>query len=141
MKNKMFLSEGSEEQLEQFLNDPIIGVVITEKTKEKMRQEFQEQLDTWVTKHNKHLVFVYGTLKRGFGNYYAYLKEAKYLRNDTIKGTMYNLGAFPGVIFKHAISFDGIFPLSVNSFSKNTPLFPNLSLREFWIFSPKGITV
>lgn len=45
----------------------------------------------------KHLVFVYGTLKKGFPNHY-YLKDQEYLGEATIRGTMISLRHFPGVI-------------------------------------------
>lgn len=48
---------------------------------------------------NIHTVFVYGTLKKGFGNH-RLLEDAEYVgdaetTSDTY--TMYNLGSFPGV--------------------------------------------
>ena len=42
-------------------------------------------------------VFVYGTLKQGHGNS-ALLYKAKYLGEDTIKGKMLHLGAYPCVV-------------------------------------------
>ena len=46
-------------------------------------------------------VFVYGSLKRGFYNYYGRLDGtrgyAKFLGEATTKGKMYNLGHFPAV--------------------------------------------
>lgn len=48
----------------------------------------------------KILVAVYGTLRRGFGNYMHYLSKEKYIgqyETDPIY-TMYSLGAFPGVV-------------------------------------------
>lgn len=45
-------------------------------------------------------VFVYGTLKQGFGNS-GLLNRASYLGNAYIKGNMYSLGVFP------AVSLDG----------------------------------
>lgn len=43
-------------------------------------------------------VFVYGTLKRGYGNH-TVMQDAEgiYITNAVIKGTMYDLGTFPGV--------------------------------------------
>ncbi|WP_297013980.1 gamma-glutamylcyclotransferase family protein [Thalassospira sp.] len=40
---------------------------------------------------------VYGTLRRG-GPANGFLLGAKYLGQDKIKGTIYNLGAFPGLV-------------------------------------------
>jgi gamma-glutamylaminecyclotransferase len=44
-------------------------------------------------------IFVYGTLKKGFGNH-RLIKEARFLGESFIKGTMYSMGAFPGVVLK-----------------------------------------
>lgn len=40
-------------------------------------------------------LFVYGTLKKGFGNH-RLLEGAKFLGEDTIPGGMISLGGFPG---------------------------------------------
>lgn len=46
----------------------------------------------------KHLVAVYGSLKRGFGNHQL-LTDAEFLGEDTIGGwRMLHLGGFPGII-------------------------------------------
>lgn len=42
-------------------------------------------------------VFVYGTLKKGFGNHERLLKECKELGTATIEGIMFHLGAFPAI--------------------------------------------
>lgn len=42
-------------------------------------------------------VFVYGTLKKGFGNHHAYLNGARDLGEASIEGTMFHLGAFPAI--------------------------------------------
>lgn len=42
-------------------------------------------------------VFVYGTLKRGYGNHTAYLQEAKYLGPAAVQGIMFHLGGFPAI--------------------------------------------
>lgn len=46
----------------------------------------------------KHILFVYGTLKKGFSNHH-FLKDAEYIGNSALYGArMLNLGAFPGVV-------------------------------------------
>ena len=40
-------------------------------------------------------VFVYGTLKKDFGNHY-FLKDSEFLGHAEVKGTIYSLGHFPG---------------------------------------------
>lgn len=43
-------------------------------------------------------VFVYGTLKRGQGNN-LFLKDAQFLFEDIMLGRLFDLGAFPAMIF------------------------------------------
>ena len=50
-----------------------------------------------MTTHYGHPVFVYGSLKRGFHNHYL-LKGSKFIGEDSTRGKMLSLGAFPGVI-------------------------------------------
>lgn len=46
----------------------------------------------------RHLVFVYGTLKRGFGNHPRFMKnEQPVCSTATIKAVMVDLGPFPAV--------------------------------------------
>lgn len=42
-------------------------------------------------------VFVYGTLKKGFGNHERLLKECKELGQASIEGLMFHLGGFPAI--------------------------------------------
>jgi gamma-glutamylcyclotransferase (GGCT)/AIG2-like uncharacterized protein YtfP len=45
-----------------------------------------------------HLVFVYGTLKKGQGNHErCCLDKASFVGNGKISGRIYSLGAFPGL--------------------------------------------
>lgn len=45
----------------------------------------------------KELMFVYGTLKRGFRNHHL-IKNSKFIGDGVIKGyAMYDLGSFPGI--------------------------------------------
>lgn len=53
-------------------------------------------------------LFVYGTLKRGFGNHFL-LRGAKFLREDSFKGQLYTSGipfAIPGDGVVHGEVFD-----------------------------------
>lgn len=42
-------------------------------------------------------VFVYGTLKKGFGNHEYHLKECKFLGEASLQGIMFHLGGFPAI--------------------------------------------
>jgi gamma-glutamylcyclotransferase (GGCT)/AIG2-like uncharacterized protein YtfP len=45
------------------------------------------------------LVFVYGTLRRGQRNdIHRYQPAPRYVADATISGTLYHLGAYPGVV-------------------------------------------
>ena len=62
--------------------------------KERMREYY------WKKKLEKKnfLIFVYGTLKKGFLNH-IYLKNAVFVKKSSIKGfTAYDLGAFPTIV-------------------------------------------
>ena len=43
-------------------------------------------------------VFVYGTLKSGFGNHRLMEGRSTFITKDKIKGKMVSLGGFPGVV-------------------------------------------
>jgi gamma-glutamylcyclotransferase (GGCT)/AIG2-like uncharacterized protein YtfP len=43
-----------------------------------------------------HMVFVYGTLRRGEGNN-RLLRDSRYVGDATVSGTLYSLGGFPGL--------------------------------------------
>lgn len=43
-------------------------------------------------------IFVYGTLKKGFGNH-SIISGSRWLGDTEVKGKIYNLGAFPGAKF------------------------------------------
>jgi gamma-glutamylcyclotransferase (GGCT)/AIG2-like uncharacterized protein YtfP len=51
-------------------------------------------------------LFVYGSLKKGYHNHFL-LEEAKFLGKKTIKGTMYSLNHFPGVVLKGESEIEG----------------------------------
>ena len=55
----------------------------------------------------KHLVFVYGTLKKGKSNH-DFLKDSKFLNDAKIHGvTMYNLGHYPALVLSGHASVSG----------------------------------
>jgi gamma-glutamylcyclotransferase (GGCT)/AIG2-like uncharacterized protein YtfP len=46
-----------------------------------------------------HWLFVYGTLRRGFGRYGHLMKlGARFVASGRVRGALYNLGRFPGAI-------------------------------------------
>jgi gamma-glutamylcyclotransferase (GGCT)/AIG2-like uncharacterized protein YtfP len=48
---------------------------------------------------NKHLVFVYGTLRRGnVGAMWQRFTNAKFVDNAKVSGSLYDLGAYPGLL-------------------------------------------
>lgn len=51
-------------------------------------------------------VFVYGTLRRGFGAHDLFMEGTEFVGEDRISGTMYALGGFPGVRVGDATTFD-----------------------------------
>jgi gamma-glutamylcyclotransferase (GGCT)/AIG2-like uncharacterized protein YtfP len=44
-----------------------------------------------------HKVFVYGTLKKGYGNHERHLRNAKFLGVGVINGIMFHLGGYPAI--------------------------------------------
>jgi gamma-glutamylcyclotransferase (GGCT)/AIG2-like uncharacterized protein YtfP len=47
---------------------------------------------------NKHLVFVYGTLRRGgAGAMHIRFPDAKFIADAEVRGSLYDLGAYPGL--------------------------------------------
>jgi gamma-glutamylcyclotransferase (GGCT)/AIG2-like uncharacterized protein YtfP len=54
---------------------------------------------------NKHLVFVYGTLRRGgAGAMSLRFPAAKFIADAQVSGSLYDLGAYPGLILNEANS-------------------------------------
>jgi gamma-glutamylcyclotransferase (GGCT)/AIG2-like uncharacterized protein YtfP len=48
---------------------------------------------------NKHLVFVYGTLRRGSARAMSIrFPNSKYIADAKVSGTLYDLGAYPGLL-------------------------------------------
>ena len=54
---------------------------------------------------NKHLVFVYGTLRRGGGRAMSVrFPKAKFIAEATVSGSLYDLGAYPGLLVNESNS-------------------------------------
>jgi gamma-glutamylcyclotransferase (GGCT)/AIG2-like uncharacterized protein YtfP len=54
---------------------------------------------------NKHLVFVYGTLRRGEANAMSSrFAQAKFIAEATVGGSLYDLGAYPGLLVNESNS-------------------------------------
>src|SRR6266700_2326648 len=54
---------------------------------------------------NKHLVFVYGTLRRGgAGAMSITFPNSKFMADAKVSGSLYDLGAYPGVLLNESNS-------------------------------------
>ena len=54
---------------------------------------------------NKHLVFVYGTLRRGGARAMSIrFPNAKFIANAKVSGNLYDLGAYPGLLLNESNS-------------------------------------
>jgi gamma-glutamylcyclotransferase (GGCT)/AIG2-like uncharacterized protein YtfP len=54
---------------------------------------------------NKHLVFVYGTLRRGgAGSMSNRFPDSKFIAEAVVKGSLYDLGAYPGLLLTESNS-------------------------------------
>lgn len=54
---------------------------------------------------NKHLVFAYGTLRRGgAGAMSTRFPSSKFIAEATVRGSLYDLGAYPGLLLNEADS-------------------------------------
>jgi gamma-glutamylcyclotransferase (GGCT)/AIG2-like uncharacterized protein YtfP len=54
---------------------------------------------------NKHLVFVYGTLRRGgAGAMSIRFPESNFIANAKVSGSLYDLGAYPGLLVNESNS-------------------------------------
>ncbi|HEV7376687.1 MAG TPA: gamma-glutamylcyclotransferase family protein [Pyrinomonadaceae bacterium] len=54
---------------------------------------------------NKHLVFVYGTLRRGgAGAMSIRFPDSKFIADATVSGSLYDLGAYPGLLLNESNS-------------------------------------
>lgn len=72
----------------------------------------------------KHIVAVYGTLKRGYSNHHL-LDKACYIGPDTLTSlTLYDLGPYPGALAKPSTG------VSVEVYAINEPLLAMLDELE-----------
>lgn len=54
---------------------------------------------------NKHLVFVYGTLRRGCARAMSIrFAKSKFIADASVSGSLYDLGAYPGLIVEQSNS-------------------------------------
>jgi gamma-glutamylcyclotransferase (GGCT)/AIG2-like uncharacterized protein YtfP len=54
---------------------------------------------------NKHLVFVYGTLRRGSARAMSIrFPDSKFIADATVSGSLYDLGAYPGLLLSESNS-------------------------------------
>jgi gamma-glutamylcyclotransferase (GGCT)/AIG2-like uncharacterized protein YtfP len=55
---------------------------------------------------NKHLVFVYGTLRSGGANAMSIrFPDSKFVADTRVRGRLYDLGAYPGLLLNESSSF------------------------------------
>mgnify|MGYP001572222144 CR=1 FL=1 len=66
---------------------------------------------------SNHFIFVYGTLKQGKGNNYLLCNDT-FLKEDTVKGRMYNLGNYPAVTYGDDIIHGELWRISKHSLLK-----------------------
>jgi gamma-glutamylcyclotransferase (GGCT)/AIG2-like uncharacterized protein YtfP len=62
------------------------------------------QLNSKVRRLEPQNIFVYGTLKEGYPNHYAYLQGAKKLGVAKLEGIMFHLGGFPAINLSEPLS-------------------------------------
>lgn len=101
---------------------------------------------------NKHLVFVYGTLRRGGARAMSIrFPNSKFLADARVSGSLYDLGAFPGLLLNESNSLvigevyevdDEIlnklddFEASSNYLRKQVEISLGAHRRMCWIYEP-----
>jgi gamma-glutamylcyclotransferase (GGCT)/AIG2-like uncharacterized protein YtfP len=101
---------------------------------------------------NKHLVFVYGTLRRGCaGEMSVRFPDAKFIAEAQVSGSLYDLGAYPGLLLDESNSLvigevyevdDELlsklddFEASSNYRRKQVEISPGIDSRPCWIYEP-----
>jgi gamma-glutamylcyclotransferase (GGCT)/AIG2-like uncharacterized protein YtfP len=101
---------------------------------------------------SKHLVFVYGTLRRGgAGAMSIRFPNSKFIADATISGSLYDLGAYPGLLLNESNSLvtgevyevdDELlneldaFEASSNYWRKQVEISLGAERRTCWIYEP-----
>jgi gamma-glutamylcyclotransferase (GGCT)/AIG2-like uncharacterized protein YtfP len=102
---------------------------------------------------NKHLVFVYGTLRRGGARAMSIsFPDAKFIAEAKVSGSLYDLGAYPGLLLNESISLvigevyevdDEIlnklddFEASSDYWRKEVEISPGTDSRRCWTYEPR----
>jgi gamma-glutamylcyclotransferase (GGCT)/AIG2-like uncharacterized protein YtfP len=102
---------------------------------------------------NKHLVFVYGTLRRGgAGAMSIRFPDSKFIADAKVSGSLYDLGAYPGLLVNESNSLvtgevyevdDGIlnelddFEASSNYWRKQVEISLDTHRKVCWTYEPK----
>jgi gamma-glutamylcyclotransferase (GGCT)/AIG2-like uncharacterized protein YtfP len=102
---------------------------------------------------NKHLVFVYGTLRRGgAGAMSIRFPSSKFIADAKVSGSLYDLGAYPGLLVNESNSLvtgevyevdDGIlnelddFEASSNYWRKQVEISLDTHRKVCWTYEPK----
>ena len=101
---------------------------------------------------NKHLVFVYGTLRRGSARAMSVrFPGSQFIAEAKVRGSLYDLGAYPGLLLNESNSLvigevyevdDEIlnelddFEAASNYRRKQVETFPGSLSRTCWIYEP-----
>lgn len=101
---------------------------------------------------NKHLVFVYGTLRRGgVGAMTIRFPNAKFIADAKVSGSLYDLGAYPGLLLNESNSLvvgevyevdDALlneldeFEASSNYLRKQVEIALDADRRTCWVYEP-----
>ena len=102
---------------------------------------------------NKHLVFVYGTLRRGCaGAMSIRFPKSKFIADAKVKGSLYDLGAYPGLLLNESDSLVigevyevndetltnlDDFEASSHYWRKQVQISFGTNRRRCWVYAPK----
>lgn len=101
---------------------------------------------------NRHLVFVYGTLRRGTAHAMSVrFPNAKFIAAATVSGSLYDLGAYPGLLLNESNSLVSgevyevddetlskldDFEASSNYLRKQVDISPGTHSIRCWVYEP-----